>query len=93
MAKKLWILILAALNNEVLIFSMNVLGLMVEVAFCILYLVEFAVNVAIDGEYQAPAWIPYWLHVYRSPSLFQAALFFSYWNVLAFVVRVFYVIY
>jgi hypothetical protein len=91
MARKLWILIRAFLNSDQLIVTMSFLDMLVEASFCILYLVEFAVNVGIDSNYEAPVWIPIWLHVYRYRALFQAAIVFSYWNVVAFVVRLFYV--
>lgn len=91
MWKKLNRLFLKLLSSNKSIVIVAVTDLLVDIAFCILYMTEFQVNASTVQAESTTLRVPYWLQVYRPQAIFRVAIAFSIWILCSFAVRVNYV--
>lgn len=78
-------------SKRIVLFS--VLDLFVDLAFCILYLIEFQINVNEHNKSDVATEVPEWLRTYRMPIILDIAVLFSLWNLSSFAVRMIYVLF
>ena len=91
MWKKLNILFLKLISSNKSIVIVAILDLIIDIAFCILYITEFQVNVSTSSALSTSLRVPYWLQVNRPQALFRLAIAFSIWILCSFAIRVNYV--